>query len=43
MNITFKINIDRNVPHTIFTDSTRTKQIIINLLIKKICGDHIKK
>jgi len=35
-NINFKINIDNNVPHTLFTDSTRTKQIIINLLINSL-------
>lgn len=43
MNISFKINLDNNVPHTLFTDSTRTKQIIINLLINSLKYTKINK
>jgi signal transduction histidine kinase len=43
MNISFKINVDINVPHTLFTDSTRTKQIIINLLINSLKYTKINK
>lgn len=43
MNISFKINLDKNVPHTLFTDSTRTKQIIINLLINSLKYTKINK
>lgn len=43
MNISFKVNINKNVPNTIFTDSTRTKQIIINLLINSLKYTKINK
>ena len=43
MNISFKINVNINVPHTLFTDSTRTKQIIINLLINSLKYTKINK
>jgi signal transduction histidine kinase len=35
-NIDFKIIVDDNIPKTLFTDSTRTKQIILNLLINSL-------
>jgi len=35
-NIDFKININENVPKTLFTDLTRTNQIILNLLINSL-------
>jgi signal transduction histidine kinase len=35
-NIDFKINLNENVPKTLFTDLTRTNQIILNLLINSL-------
>jgi signal transduction histidine kinase len=35
-NINFKIIINDNIPNTLLTDSTRTKQIIMNLLINAL-------
>lgn len=35
-DVDFNIDISENIPDTIFTDSTRLKQIIINLLINSV-------